>query len=250
MLAGMMAGAGYYMGSQPLPVNFGPAPHRRTNPKGTFEDVEINAINEEILDSLYPPAWPTPLGRAIHARRFMPRGLRWAAALPGEIEVTANDAQSARIREQTAHEPFCFKDPRFSYTLPAWRPHVGEAAFVCVFREPARTANSIVAEWSGRPRRYAMTYERALAAWRCPYRQILNRHRRDGDWLFLHYDQILDGSAVRPVEAFLDATVDRSFPDPTLKRSSAEGEIGSKEREMYECLCELAGYPHAGGQGA
>lgn len=242
MLAGMLAQSGYYMGSQPLAVNFAPPAERQTNPKGNFEDVEINAINEEIIAPLYP-RWPrTRIGQAIQARRVLAPGLRWAADLPPDIVVSADADLATRMREQTAHTPFCFKDPRFAYTLPAWRPHVGDAAFVCVFRHPARTVNSILTEWGRHSRSYEMTRTRALAAWRCPYLQILTRHCHDGDWLFLHYDQILDGSAVPRIEMFLGAIADSSFPEPALKRSSAEGEIGPVERDIYLELCNRAGY--------
>ena len=162
--------------------------------------------------------------------------------MPPDIDVSADAHLAARMREQTAHKPFCFKDPRFAYTLPAWRHHLGDAAFVCVFRHPARTVNSILAEWSRHRRSYEMTHARALAAWRCSYLQILTHHQHDGDWLFLHYDQILEGSAVPRIETFLGATVDRSFPDSALKRSSAEGEIGPVERDIYFELCNRAGY--------
>ena len=47
MVAGTLAKAGYYMGEQLLPAN-------KANPKGFFEDIEVNAINEDILSSVAP----------------------------------------------------------------------------------------------------------------------------------------------------------------------------------------------------
>ena len=242
MLAGMVAGAGYYMGSQPLPVNFRPEDERLTNPKGNFEDVEVNAINTEILAPLFPRPWPTRIGRALQQRRVLSPGFRWAASLPPDIEVSASDAVATRIQVLTVQRPFCLKDPRFCHTLPAWRPFIGDAVFICVFREPARTANSIVTEWRRYGRRYAMTYERALATWRSAYTQVLDRHRHIGEWMFVHYDQILDESAIPRIERFLGTALDRSFPESRLKRSSGTGPIPSADQEQYLLLCQLAGY--------
>lgn len=40
----------------------------------------------------------------------------------------------------------CYKDPRFSYTLPAWLPYLHDTRMICIFREPGLTAESIVTE--------------------------------------------------------------------------------------------------------
>jgi len=42
--------------------------------------------------------------------------------------------------------PLCYKDPRFSYTLPAWLPCLHDTRRICIFREPGLTAESIVTE--------------------------------------------------------------------------------------------------------
>jgi len=139
MLAGVLSGAGFYMGSELLPIDFGGQPGRQTNPKGTFEDRSVNAINEDLLEPLFP-RWRLPVGRSWARRRTLQRGLRWASALPPSVEVRSRPDVDERIAEHVSHEPFCFKDPRFCYTLPAWRPHLRDAVLLCVFREPERTA--------------------------------------------------------------------------------------------------------------
>ena len=35
-----------------------------------------------------------------------------------------------------AQQPLCLKDPRFSYTLPAWERYLGAFTVLCVFRDP------------------------------------------------------------------------------------------------------------------
>jgi hypothetical protein len=239
MMGGVMAGGGFYMGHDPLPTNFRPD----TNPKGIFEDRETIAINEALLAPFYPRPARTAFGRR-RQRGVLERGVRWAAVLEPEAEPTATPELDARIRAQVSSRPFCFKDPRFSYTLPAWRNAVGDAVFVCVFREPARTANSLVTEWARHPeRRSSMTYENGLAHWHEVYRRILRRHSTDGDWVFVHYDQALDGSAIPPLEEVLGTRLDRSFPAKELKRTPPTGRVSPEVDQLYTELCERAAFP-------
>jgi hypothetical protein len=236
MLGGMLAGANYYTGSDPVSMKTS-----ETNPKGVFEDREINAINEALLAPHFPRRVRTSLARRLQDRWVLPPRLRWAASLPLGIAIEAPPELSRRIDTQVARTPFCFKDPRFCYTLPAWRPHVGDALFVCVFREPGRTANSIVTEWRRHPeRRYEMSYERALGAWRAMYRQVLSVHRKEGEWLFLHYDDVLSSRAIPALEDALGVSVDANFPDRSLQRSNGDGGSGPEDTALYEELCRLA----------
>ena len=124
------------------------------------------------------------------------------------------------------HRPFCFKDPRFCYTLPVWRPHLGDAAFLCVFREPDRTVASILKECSEMRylRRLGVTASWAYEVWALMYRHVVEIHRHEGDWIIAHFDQILDGSAIPRIEARIGAKLDTDFPDPALKRSPAAGD--------------------------
>jgi hypothetical protein len=225
MLAGTLGQAGYYMGEHLVPADEG-------NPKGYFEDDEINAINEELLYPVTPVAWQ---GRY---------GWRWFASIPLGTPLAASPALAGRMQAQTSRTPFCFKDPRFCYTLPAWRPFLPDTRCLCVFREPMRTARSIVKECqtadylAGLP----MDLGQALEVWTLMYRHVLEVHRHSGEWVFLHYDQLFQDSGLDRVQAALGMPVDRRFPDPGLKRSSAEGPLPSDTLRVYRDLCQLAGY--------
>ncbi|MDQ3957945.1 MAG: hypothetical protein M3273_06435 [Actinomycetota bacterium] len=235
MVGGMFHGAGYYMGDRLY------AP-RGTNPKGFFEDRRINSLNEKILAPVMPKRPRGPLGALFRSRPAT--GQRWLAELPLTAEVDCPPEVAVKIEEEVAKAPYCFKDPRFCYTLPAWRALVGDAVLVCVFREPARTARSIVKECSEEEylSDFKMDYERAVGVWTLMYRHIVEKHRHEGEWVFLHYDQALDGSAVPRLEAAVGSKLDATFPDPNLKRSSGAGEVPDDARRTYEELCELAGY--------
>jgi hypothetical protein len=171
---------------------------------------------------------------------------RWLASLPASVRLAGTEEIARRIGSVTARGPFCFKDPRFSYTLDVWRPFVGDAVFVCAFRHPAVTAASIVTEC--RISRYlsdvAMDDGRALRIWERAYRYILRvHHPRGGDWIFAHYDQLLDGSKLAEIEERLGVRADRGFGDAALRRSTGAGPaVPGRAASLYRRLCELAGH--------
>jgi hypothetical protein len=235
LLAGSLAGAGYYMGDYLYQGN-------AANPKGFFEDPEINGLNEALLAGVTPRKRG---GLFAPWHRHRPGGgQRWLARVAPGTPIRCPRWVARRIAEETARTPFCFKDPRFSYTLPAWRPWLRDTVFVCVFREPDRTAASMVKEAREAPylRNLEIDVPAALEVWRLMYRHILDIHRHQDEWLFIHYDQALDGSGLDRLEAALGAPVDRSFADRALKRSPSGGVVPPATLATYRELCELAGY--------
>ena len=237
LLAGTLREAGYYMGERLLPGN-------DANPKGFFEDLEIIAINEAIL----LPITPSRPGRVLMPGEDAAPviGWRWLTSVPVGAEIPCPPPVAGSIREKTARGPFCFKDPRFCYTLPAWRPSLADAAFACVFREPERTARSILTfcrvcqDESCIDR--TLDYAGVMRLWTLMYRHVVETHRRAGDWLFVHYDQLVDGSALPRLAELLGARVDARFPDPSLKRSPRDGDADAEALAVYERLCGLAGF--------
>ena len=235
MIGGLLAKAGYFMGDDLLPAN-------NSNPKGFFEDVTVNAINEQILE---------PLSfKATHpfARWFtdypLTYGQHWLARVPVGIKIPSPQSAIDKIKEVTLRTPFCFKDPRFSYTLSVWRPHLVNTVFLCVFRDPATTAASINKECGDDERLHSikMNFDNAVDVWTLMYRHILEIHRHQGEWLFMHYDQVLSGDVFDRLEEFIGTNVDRSFPEKKLRRSSSARHVPRKSQQVYAQLCELAGY--------
>jgi hypothetical protein len=223
MVAGTLAHAGYFMGE-----NLHPA--RNANPKGFFEDVDVNAINEAILAEIVPgpPSYPGPTWLRRWLRRiFHPgqpgHGQRWLARIPPGNHIPAPPGIEARIRRLTERQPFCFKDPRFCYTLPIWRPWLAETRFICVFRHPAASAASMLTETQHAPKLAGlkMNYANCLQVWYLMYRHVLDLHRQTGEWLFIHYEQALTAPGLERIATFLEADVDGGFPDPGLQRSRA-----------------------------
>lgn len=113
MLAGTLVKAGYFMGKDQYAAH-------PSNPKGFIEYADVNGINEQLLAGIVP-------GRSRFISRwfFKDRPLQnqsWLAQLPPATRFDVTPELEIRIRNLTSRKPFCPKDPRFSYTLPVWRP--------------------------------------------------------------------------------------------------------------------------------
>ena len=235
MVAGTLSKAGYFMGENMVPA-------RQANPKGFFEDVEVNMINEDLLAPVVPRRLVI-MGKEFF--RYHPiEGQRWLACVPLGSAISSPTHVAERIRAVTAQKSYCFKDPRFCYTLSAWRPYLRNTVFVCVFRDPASTALSIVKECQEASYLHslAMTFTRALKVWLLMYSHVLRVHRQEGDWLFLHYDQVVRGDGLQRLQSFVRAPVDCNFPEASLRRSVSTLSVSMKIQHIYDDLCDLAGY--------
>ena len=233
MLGGCLHGAGYFMGEKLYKPTL-------ENPKGFFESRSIESINEQILaETLYGAG--APILNRLFARR-LERGHYWLAELPRDREVSTPAGIGAAVNELTAKCPYAFKDPRFSYTLPVWKPLISNAAFIVVFREPDRTVSSIIKNCrnSAYLRNFNISVEKAYRIWICVYFHVLKNYKRGGDWVFVHYDQILDGPALDRLSAALGVQLQTDFPDPRLKRAEGTTKVPEAAGEIYKELCRLA----------
>lgn len=235
MLAGILSKSGHFMGDRLWPANI-------SNPTGYFEDAEVNQINEDLLDKVVPPRWRGPLRR--FTRHRPGNGQRWLAQVPVGRRIRSDPGLDRRIAAIVARRPFCLKDPRFSYTLPAWRDRLEEVRFIVVFRDPDTTANSILTEC--RTARYLhdlhMNRERAFRVWTLMYLHILEVHAHSGEWGWFHYDQLRTPQGLDRLEAFCGVAIDRSFPREELKRSRPSGEVPPDAARVYAELRERASH--------
>lgn len=247
MLAGILHEAGYFMGDSLHKP-------RESNPKGFFEWYRINRINEEIL-ARHDRCGPLGriLGRAGRTTVACPgTNQRWLALLPRNASVSdPGPGLAGEMAAATTRQPFCYKDPRFCYTLPAWRPFLPpETRFICIFRDPAATAASILKECRSQPylRGLRITRSIALRVWVRMHEAVLGQHDlTPGGIMFLHYDQVLDGSALPALSDRLGAALRPGFADAALQRSQGGGRLPRCAARLYQRLCRLAGHtPEAG----
>lgn len=239
MAAGLLSSAQYFMGDDIWPANAG-------NPKGLFEDRAVNAINDQLIGSVLPEMPSGGLRELFFARepRF-DNFQRWMAVLPPGTPIPCPPETRESIQALTARRPFCFKDPRFSYTLPVWRPYLADALLLCVFRHPSVVADSMVRE-CGRTdymRRLKLDASWALKVWEAMYNWIVNIHYPvGGDWYFVHYDQLLNKCAYPELEYRLGVKVDSTFATSELNRSRPGTPVPRRVMRLYKRLCRLAAY--------
>lgn len=225
MVAGTLANAGWFPGNNPY------AGHG-SNPKGFYETAEINGLNEYLLASHWPQA--------------KPRGQmqRWLIAREEATTFEANSYLGTQIERACAVQPFVIKDPRMCYTLDAWRPHLADARFVCIFRDPTVTASSMLTEIKNAEylSDVSMDADQALEVWSCMYARILEQHKNDGQWLFLHYEQLFTEEGLDRLEQFVGAPISREFPEQRLSRSRSGHQVSAKVAQQYRDLCDLAAH--------
>ena len=245
LLAGSLARAGYHVGHDLVEAS-------EANPTGFFEDREVNDLNELLLAQVTPPRPPgAPPAPDASGALWGPEtlwGWRWLAPVPLGTRVPRPESLEDRMEAALAARPFALKDPRFCVTLDAWRPLLpNDTAFLCVFREPARTARSIVRVGAEGVylHGYQLTFEQAVDLWALTYRHVLGARRAGDEWRFVHFDQLLDGSARRPLADLLGVAPDLTLADPALRRSPASGDVGAEAHALYRDLCRLAGYDPA-----
>jgi len=239
MVAGTLAKSDYFMGENLYPA-------RESNPKGFFEDSEVNEINETLIAQVVPnrPQIVPRLLRNILFSKIPEKKQRWLARVPLNASFSISPSMEKKIRKLTQRTPYCFKDPRFSYTLPAWRPFLVNAVFICVFRDPNITIKSILNE-SLKAKHLKNLYinsEMAQQVWTLMYKHIIDFYCYSGQWLFIHYNQMFESSGLDRIAEFTGAQVDYSFPDRKLARSEGIKDCTDEIWNYYKQLCELADY--------
>lgn len=237
MVAETLAKAGYFMGDRI-------SQSRVNNPRGNFEDIEINRINETLLAQVVPKR-PKFIGNWLFSHRPV-QWQRWLSRVPVGTKIQSPPLICEQISAFTQKEPYCFKDPRFSYTLSVWRPFLRNTVFVCVFRDPASTALSILKLSKRAPHLrdvgFSITFGQAVEVWTLMYRHIIEIHCNQGEWLFLHYNQTLTKEGLARLETFIGAVVDYSVPDASIRQSFSDAPVSKEACTIYKKLCYMANY--------
>ncbi len=242
MLAGILHQAGYFMGEKLYP----PLP---SNPKGFFEWKEINQINEKILSN-YGKSFASTIIKRLFKKNLVKdpgRNQRWLLSLSANVDVQGSDSSTAeRIKKVIQREPFCYKDPRFSYTLPVWKRFLKpDTAFICVFREPNVTVESILKECKSRDYLADLWIKRksAYKVWTNIYSHILSNNGDALDnFFFIHCRQIYGETAITALSGFLNIDLKKDFVDKNLNRTTSQHPMPKKVKVIYRRLCELANY--------
>lgn len=222
-LTGSISSAGYSIGGKGHAGNEG-------NPKGYFETKEVNNINDTMLFA--------------DTRSILTEGSQhgWLARFPNGMSPQELPDTARRIRAVLEKQPFCIKDPRFSYTLPIWRQYFSDPVCICVVRHPGAVVNSMIKNCRTAPYLSKIKIDRDICydIWRHMYTHLL-RHATL-NWIFLHYDQIVNGDGLDIVETAIGSKVDKDFPSAQLCRSGISKDVPKDVDVIYETLCFKAGY--------
>jgi hypothetical protein len=211
MLAGLFAAAGYHAGRRLIP----PTP---SNPAGFFEDLDVNAANDDLLDAV--------ADRPVAGTEAPPRQLRWLGAYEGRVDEAADRPGLATL---VPDRPFALKDPRFCYTLPAWRGVLGDALVVVIVRRPDEVVASVRAMAGREPETFAgfdVSERHIRAMWDAMYRSVLAWCDGAGapETTFVACDDVRDGTALRALRTATGADLDAGAVRADLHRERRPGE--------------------------
>lgn len=226
LLAGLFRKSGLFMGDNPYLA-------RDANPLGFFEDREVNDINEDLLAPV--------------TRDKLKQGQRWLASIPTTNELVVTPEIRRRILAILARGPMCIKDPRFCYTLDLWIRELplaeqDEVNCLCVFRRPSVVVTSVQKELETAPylKDLNLTKREILAAWCNQYRQVLEKQRKLGRWLFIDYEELFEPRGLARLRNFTGLEPDERFVQPDLRRSRGNESVNHDVTEIYDSLIRLA----------
>lgn len=236
LVTGTLATAGYSTGNNNWPAD-------EYNPTGYYEERGLLQLNAEILSSQMPSPVETLAQNHPDAQKAPNKGW-WLGLLDLNTTLTLAQHFQPRMKAYLELEPFCFKDPQFSYTLELWKPLFRNTKFICVFRSPIAVVHSIVSYCGQfthfRPMKINETYAQKL--WLCMYKHILERHSQSGEWFFVHYEQMFDQTILEQLEQFAQAKIDRNFPDQRLYKSFPKVQYSAEVAHIYRELCKRANF--------
>ena len=233
MLAGLFSECGYFQGEDLYPS-------REANPKGFFENWQINFLNERIiLSSLEAKYGPDASGMF---QTFYRKGQYWLARLPVDLPCVATTDDKKEISDLVAREPFCYKDPRFCFTLEPWLGAARNALALCVFRHPGVVVASILKELQNAE--YLSDLRISISdlyeTWRHMYLRMLSMRARGHEVYFVNYNDLFKKTKLAEIEKHVGAKLNRLFPDKLLDRSGYGGDLDEATKDLFDALNDLA----------
>lgn len=223
LTASLFRDAGFFTGDHPLTPS-------ESNPKGYYEDREINSLNNRLIRDLGITPKHVPLRTTARLLRFF--GISapsldvraWAHLIPRYPTRHRPHAKLVhQMRDVASRRPFCYKDPRFTYTLGAWESVLPEdTRFIVVFRSPQSTIYSMLknAKTVYTPH-LPLTHRYCDRVYYHNYGHLLDTYSDDRRFCFVSYDKVLSGEALGFLERFTGANLDKNLADESLSRSKA-----------------------------
>ena len=231
MVARLLHNCGLYLGEENEL-----APAKPDNPDGFWENLKFVDLNEEILE-LLGAGWDMP-----------------PPAFPADWQ-GHEDFQKLRVKAELVlarfrgHDPWGWKDPRNSVTLPFWRSVLPNLKVIICVRHPLEVALSL-------RRRNFLSYELSLTLWALYNRRALEDVPPQ-QRLVVHYDaffrrpqaevnRIIEFAGLNVGTAQLESALERIRPD--LRHATFEtchlidAELSPDTIRLYLSLTNEAGW--------
>lgn len=183
MLAGLFVDAGHDPGRRLIPAS-------PSNPAGFFEDLDVNAANDDLLATLEDSPWPGTVAP--------PRQVRWLGAYDGWVR---DPAPASTLAPLVPEHPFVLKDPRFCYSLPAWADVLPDVLVVVIVRHPEEVVASVRSMAEREPETFTgfeVTEAHLRAMWCAMHTAVLEWVDSDapGEVVFVDCDDVRSGAAI------------------------------------------------------
>lgn len=208
-LTGLLEDAGVFLGQV--------SKQNPYNRKGNQENLAIMRLHDEVL-AANGGSWDSP-----------PEGpLRWTEAQQA--------ARDTIIAEYQGHARWAFKDPRSTFTLPAWQEVLPALRLIGTFRHPGSVAQSLY-------RRGKHTPAQAFEIW-TRYNRRLLRHHAEQPFDLLCFDLEPVPYMQMAAKAFgrlgLDVShTDFAFFEEQLRNSRIDPEFAHPPAEAMELYSRL-----------
>ena len=213
-----------------------------SNPYGYYECFKINQLNDRIIKRILRERLPLPNRLSKIAKPFRPPihtdGRASMLAIPDRIpNIELPEADKEEIIHFVSNPLFCYKDPRFSITLPFWRKHLSEnTRYIVVFRSPKRTVDSMIRNSQNLYTPPLPVNEQwGFKLWRSYYDRILNDFADSQNWLFVHDEVLFNRRAIPAIEKFVETKVNTDQINPDIRRSKPKS-IKYSGRRYRECV--------------
>src|SRR5438477_4561064 len=231
MVAAMLARSGLYLGPERDLMPPGP-----DNEYGYWENRKFVSLNEAVLQA-FGSSWDNPPSRIDLTKSEVLKLLRQAEALS---------------RSLSFRQPWAWKDPRNTVTLPFWLKVFPKLRIVGCVRSPFEVAHSL-------NRRDGFTLKRGLALWLTYNRRLLESAPAD-QLVLTHYEayfvdpvkelrRVLVNCGIEPLETDLQTASVAVKPALHHNRVTSGGfaseRLSREVVELYASLCERAGWKPA-----
>jgi hypothetical protein len=112
--------------------------------------------------------------------------------------------------------------------------------FICVFRNPSNVISSVLKECNSVDylKEFFVNKEISFQLWYNSYRHLLDflSNEINKKVLFVSYEKLINSKCIDEISVLLNATINRSFIEPSLNRTESRLRMPLFVQELYEEL--------------